>query len=147
MSVFTQKFPINRRALAAAIELLPRNALLLTESYYTNLDGPHPLGIGWNKVQSLRGWMKAAALIHDVPRGGGAELTRFGHLLGETDSTLNHPWTWWALHLQLSLNVDATVYHLLFAHCTEPIYGRSRPRTDVKAVTTLPRSAHLTRPC
>jgi hypothetical protein len=126
MSAFTQKFPINRRAVASALELLPDIPLLLTEAYYTKLDDPHPLGIGWNKVESVRGWMKAASMIQDIPRsrGGGGELTWFGALLRESDLDLNRPWTWWAIHLHLCFNPEATVYHLLFSYCTESTFRR-----------------------
>jgi hypothetical protein len=126
MSAFTQKFPINRRAVASALQLLPEVPLLLTEAYYTNLDDPHPLGIGWNKIESVKGWMKAALMIKDIPRlrGGGSQLTWFGELLRESDLDLNRPWSWWAIHLNLCFNPEATVYHLLFSYCTAPMFRR-----------------------
>lgn len=135
MSLFTQKFPINRRAMALALEFLLETPALFTESYYSGLDGAHPLGIGWNKVQSVRGWMKASNLVEDMPRGegSGARLTEFGRLIASIDPDLRRASTWWLIHIHLGLNTDATVYHHLFAFCERSSFRREEAVDIIKA--------------
>jgi hypothetical protein len=140
MPVFTQKFPFDRRAAGEALNLLPGTPDLLTERYYRELDRAHPLGVGWNKVESIRGWMRAAGLIRQVSpvadRGAGQwELTPLGQFINAADPYLSKTSTMWIIHVQLATNPEATVYHGLFAYCTAPSFTRDSAAKTIREHT------------
>jgi len=127
MGVFTQKFPFQSQHIAKVLEELPNSPSLLIDRYYLNLRAAHPLGVGWNKVEGIRGWMSSAHLIEKGPARSGqgkpswetARPTAFARLIIAHDPHLTSMTTLWALHVELAMNSDATVYHGLFAHAPE----------------------------
>lgn len=62
------------------------------------------LGVGYNMVKSLKYWMYATKLIQDNSKG--IELSEFGELVLKYDRYLEDKFTWWLIHLQLSLNIE-----------------------------------------
>jgi Protein of unknown function (DUF4007) len=116
VGVFTQTFGIDRRAMADAISLLPGRPDLLNIRFYQSFtDSGHPLGVGWNKVESVAGWLRASGLITRGERSGERCLTALGELVMEFDPNLSKSITWWLLHIQLATNPEATVYLQVFA--------------------------------
>lgn len=127
MGVFTATFAADRRAMSEVLHLLPETPDLLTKRYYQMSDTAHPLGVGWNKVESVRGWLRASGLISPSPRSqtGEWQLTPLGELVARFDPNLSKQVTWWYIHMGLVTNPDATVYHNLFSYCARQPFTRA----------------------
>ncbi len=131
MGQFTQTFELNRRAMSEALHLLPTTPQLFTDKYLLSLEMSHPLGIGSNQVEALRGWLKMGGLVTQVNRHGDWTLTELGELIAEKDPDLRRQVTWWLLHSQLAANPDATVYYLLFADHQRSSFVEEQMRTEI----------------
>lgn len=119
MGFFSATFAADRIAMSKALDLLPSEPTLLTKGFYTDplRDNAHPLGVGWNKVESVRGWLRASGLImtDNKGRSGKWQLTPLGELIATQDLSLRKQLTWWTIHTQLATNKDASVYYYLFS--------------------------------
>lgn len=62
------------------------------------------LGVGYNMVKSLKYWMHATKLIQN--NSNEIELSEFGELVLKYDRYLEDKFTWWLIHLQLTLNIE-----------------------------------------
>ena len=96
--------------------------------------------MGWNKVESIRGWMRAAGLIRQaspVPDRGAVqwEVAPLGQFISATDPYLSKSSTMWIIHVQLAANPEATVYHGLFAYCTAPSFTRDYAARTIREHT------------
>ncbi len=121
--------------MSATLRLLPSTPQLLTKRYYETLDTAHPLGLGWNQVESVRGWLRASGFIRQVERSrvGEWELTNLGVLVAERDRNLSKAATWWLIHIRLASDPDATVYHYLFSEVAQRPFTRAEARGKIAA--------------
>lgn len=107
-----EKFPLRDGWLNKGLKEIPKNPKVFLDK-----EGPDIFGIGNNMVKSLRYWMKAFGLIHEVA-GVGASLTSMGGIIAEEDLYLEDNFTLWVLHSFIAKNKeDATSWYMYFNKC------------------------------
>lgn len=74
------------------------------------------LGIGANMVKSLRYWLQAVGISHEINTGKKVQnLTDFGKIISENDLYLEEEGTLWLLHYKLVSNKNfATTWYYFF---------------------------------
>lgn len=115
MALSTGGFAVNKLTVSQILQLLPEQPQLLKESFFTQQEYGHPLGIGWNKVEFHRNFCSYAGLITEAKAQGEYRLTDLGEILVRYDLNLAKVETWWIIHTNLSLDRDTNVYYELFA--------------------------------
>ena len=65
------------------------------------------MGVGRNMARSIGFWLRTAGLVERPARGEPPRLSTLGQLLYRHDHYLQHPVSWWILHLELISREDA----------------------------------------
>ena len=89
------------------------NSVKNNNKIFSSPDATDELGVGYNMVKSLKYWMYATGLIKDSNKE--IVITDFGELVLKYDRYLEDEFTWWLIHLMMTLNIDdAFVFNCFF---------------------------------
>jgi Protein of unknown function (DUF4007) len=114
MALATGGFTPTKLTVAQILDLLPKEAELLKESFFEKQETGHPLIIGWNKIEFHRSFCRYAGLITPAKGGGDYQLSSLGTVLAEKDENLADLNSWWIVHTNLVIDPETNVYHKLF---------------------------------
>lgn len=79
-------------------------AIKIDSKVFTSQNATDILGMGSNMVKSLKYWMLTTNIIDDGSKK--INLTKFGKLLDKYDEYLDDDFSWWMLHIMMSLNIN-----------------------------------------
>ena len=106
-----ESFSIREGWLTKGIKAVKQNSKV-----FSSADATDVLGIGTNMVKSLKYWMLATGLVKDSNRE--IVLSDLGVLIEKYDPYLEDIFSWWIIHITLTINLeDAYVYNLFFNKC------------------------------
>lgn len=81
------------------------------------------LGMGSNMVKSLKYWLLVTKIIDDGSKK--INLTKFGELLDNYDKYLDDDFSWWMLHIMMSLNSNEFyILNTFFNKCTMQSFSK-----------------------
>lgn len=92
-------------------------AIINNPRVFSSQNATETLGIGTNMVKSLKYWLTASNIIDINTRD--MQLTEFGRLLNRYDEYLDDDFSWWMIHIMMSLNTDEFyTLNIFFNRCT-----------------------------
>lgn len=92
-------------------------AIINNPRVFSSQNATETLGIGTNMVKSLKYWLTASNIIDINTRD--MQLTEFGRLLNSYDEYLDDDFSWWMIHIMMSLNIDEFyTLNIFFNRCT-----------------------------
>lgn len=94
-----ESFSIREGWLVKGIKAIINNPRVFSSQNATEL-----LGIGTNMVKSLKYWLIASKIIDDSSKD--IQLSEFGELLNNYDEYLDDDFSWWMIHIMMSLNIE-----------------------------------------
>lgn len=109
-----ETFTVRRGWLHKGVKNILKHPRLFTDK---ELNACKELGIGANMVKSLRYWMTAFGVMHEVQEGNYRvqKLTEFGELIDKYDKYYEEDGTLWLLHYKLATNEEnATAWYWFF---------------------------------
>lgn len=113
-----ESFSIREGWIAKGIKAIKKNPKVFSSQNATDI-----LGIGNNMVKSLKYWMIATTIIDDSSKN--IKLSEFGELLDKYDEYLEDDFSWWMLHVMMTLNIEEFyVLNVFFNKCVMQTFSK-----------------------